>query len=978
MPTLESLNTLKRQINALGGEPRILSERGETIADVAPPHPPPPPPPEPDTDLEPTNGGTREMEALFGSFDDDSALDTDDFDTSASNVSPRDERELGTPAPGEPMDTAGLELGDGEELLFDDSGEIEDSEAVPIQAAAPDEFEEAEDVEALDAAGDQAAGDQEASETPAPGMQQPESPGEGSIEELTLDDSLNFDEEIGADALSDIRDIEDDSQQFSMDDFGEEYNFAEGDSGLTDDFGVESLERSLDEAAEDEVESFSISENDLALIQDTLRRLPRNLKLAVEELLADDRRGPEVLQPLIDSLINGEAPRALAARFYRITKRRIELPRGFERKSGRALELRRQSLSYRLMREGWPVLRTVFGVITVTWILGAAVFMWVYRPLKAASLYRDGLEDIAADDIEGAVVKFRDAWDGWPLFGSREDEDRIADAPIVVKGWKDASRWLDYARTLRRRKHWDSADRFYVGYLAAKPADKNARLEYAEFLSSILGRFESAIKILESAPSARWGQGWDRDYTLAAGDVHLQWAEEDPAQFESARLRYAEALERSRNDERAILSMMRYHLKIGDSENIRTLLPIFLDEKPGRTDEPELAAEVFAELAEYHLARGDTGESLRFVTLARAADPGAPEPFFAEARYRRIMGDEFSELNAYRQTLVNLSGREFVNRDHLKMKILSLAGIGRISAAAEYSTAMNSYAKAVKIYEEARSRGILGASPEYGRIYLELGDIVYRGRGSGDDLTFTLTSGLESQSRGPDRSAELELAEAYYTEAEALFSRTRGETGLPAYALYRRAYARYMLGRNDALIDFYRVVRRRPDDYESRMALAGVLLRSGDYEASRSQYTRAVELLDGELSRSGGVLAPNERQSHKELLLRYIAAWNNMGVGRARSAARGSGDNDYAEALSAFTIASDYQDRVSTDMDQLQSRGARALRDSDERRVMRFADARRRFESADTYPYRNRARLLGLEEGEYLAYTNIPSDLITP
>ena len=977
MPTLESLNTLKRQINALGGEPRILSERGETIADVAPPAPPPSPPPEPDTDLEPANGGTREMEALFGSFD--------DFDTSASELSPEDEQNLDAPDPGEPdpgesMDAAGLELGDGEELLFDDSGEIEDSEAVPIRVAASDEFEDAEEVEALDAAGDQVADDQEASEDPAPGMQQPDSPVEGSIEELTLDDSLNFDEEIGTDALSDIRDVEDDSQQFSMDDFGEEYNFAEGDSGLTDDFGVESLERSLDEAAEGEAESFSISEDDLDLIQDTLRRLPRNLKLAVEELLADERRSPEVLQPLIDSLINGESPKSLAARFYRITKRRIELPRGFERKSGRALELRRQSLSYRLMREGWPVLRTVFAVITVTWILGAAVFMWVYRPLKAASLYREGLENIVADDIEGAVVKFRDAWDGWPLFGSPEDEDRIADAPIVVKGWKDASRWLDYARTLRRRKYWDSADRFYVGYLAAEPADKDARLEYAQFLSNILGRFESAIKILDSAPPGRWGRGWDRDYTLAAGDVYLQWAEEDPAQFEGARLRYAEALERSRNDERAVLSMMRYHLKIGDSENIRTLLPIFRDEKPGRTDEPELAAEVFAELAEYHLTRGDTGESRRFVTLAAAADPRAPEPFFAEARYRRIMGDDVSELNAYRRTLVNLSGREFVNRDHLRMKILSLAGIGRISAAdaSEYSTAMNSYAKAVKIYEEARSRGILGASPEYGRIYLELGDIVYRGRSGGDDLTFTLTSGLESPSRGPDRSAELELAEVYYTEAEALFSPARGDTRLPAYALYRRAYARYMLGRDDALIDFYRVVRRRPDDYESRMALAGVLLRSGDYEASRSQYTRAVELLDGELRRSGGVLTPNERQGHKELLLRYIAAWNNMGVGRARSAARGSGDNDYAEALSAFTIASDYQDQVSTDMDQLRSRGARALRDSDERRIMRFADGRSRFESADTYPYRNRARLLGLEEGEYLAYTDIPSDLTTP
>ena len=187
-----------------------------------------------------------------------------------------------------------------------------------------------------------------------------------------------------------------------------------------------------------------------------------------------------------------------------------------------------------------------------------------------------------------------------------------------------------------------------------------------------------------------------------------------------------------------------------------------------------------------------------------------------------------------------------------------------------------------------------------------------------------------------------------------------------------------MLGRSDALIDFYRVVRRRPDDYESRMALAGVLLQNGDYEASRSQYTRAVELLDDELRRSGGVLNPNERQAHRELLLRYIAAWNNMGVGRARSAARGSGEAAYAEALSAFTIASDYQDRVSIDMEELRSRGAQAVRDSSDRRIRRSEGGRSRLESANTYPYKNRARLLGLEEGEYLAYSDIPSDLLAP
>ena len=686
---------------------------------------------------------------------------------------------------------------------------------------------------------------------------------------------------------------------------------------------------------------------------------------------------PEDLKPLIDALISGESPKSLVVRFRAITKRKIELPRSYEKRSGRALEDRRASLVYGLVREGWPVIRVILLVVSIGWVLGAAIFMWVYRPLMAERLYARGLDAIAVDDVDEAVMYFYDAWDGWPLFiPDEEGADRIADSPIVVKGWKNNNRWLDYAAALRRRKHWDAAEIFYEGYLKVKPGSKEVRLEYSEFLSGVLGKYEEALGLLEEAP-LRGRSKWDRDYILAAGDVLLDWAEDDPTKYEEARNRYAKVLEISRNDERAILSMMRYHLRLADDEEIDRLLPIFDSEVPGRSDAPELAAEVFAGLGEYHLARGNAEDSRRFINLALAADPLAPEPPFVDAMYWRLVGEKQRELMAYRRTLVNLDGRESLSRGNLKMRILTLGGMGRIQATnKEYGKATASYSKALDLFEDARMRNQLGAAPAYGRLYLELGDIMYRGIQTGGDLPLSLALKQESLIEGSDRYFQLLQAVQYYNEAEELFDRGGGGSRLPSDSLYRRAYARYVIGLDGALLDFHRVARQMPEDYEARMALATVLLDSGDYEASRSQYTRAIELLDDELHRTGGILNPLDRQSHTELLLRYVVSWNNLGVGRARSAARGGGEDDYAAALSAFTMASEYLDEVYDDMTDLNSRGAVGMRDIEERRIISESDGRNLLIEKATYPYINRLRLLGLdnaEDGEdiYLMYPDV-------
>jgi len=927
MPSLNVLDTLKTQINALGDEPRLLSERGRAPLESIPPETAPDVP----------------------------AIDTDIGDITKEDISETLDADL--------REAEHLEIPDG----FED---IEELAKPDVDDSAFDEPDTLDIEEAL--------GDIDTTENPA-------------AIELFLDEEFSLDEkeEFATESAD-----KDETPEFSADDFGDEYSLDEEEVSLTKDLSIDDTDLQ-DEQAEDEegdeTQGFAIDEADFHSIQRTLGKLPRNLKIALEELLADERRTPTDIKPLVDALIAGRRIRYLAAKYKAITKRTIKLPRSYAKRSGLLREQQRASLAYRLLSEGWSIVRVILLVISVSWVLGAVVFMWVYRPIMGERLYAKGLDAIVVDDLAAADQYFFDAWDGWPLFQTEAVADRIGGASIVVKGWKKNKRWLDYARTFRNRRHWTAARDFYEGYLKVKPESKDVRLEYVDFLSEVLGEYQAAINILENLPPQS-SRRWDREFTLAAGDVFLDWSEDDPSKYEKARFRYAKVLENSRNDERAILSMMKYHLRLKNDEEIELLRPFFNQEIPQRTEAPTLAAEVYSDLARYLMARGEMKESRRFINLALGADPAAPEPSFVDALYWRQVEDDQQELQAYKRTLVNLEGRDSLTKNDLEMRILTLGGIGRIQAerasklslnsqetADAFSLAKTSYLKAIDLFEDAMSRNQVGATPEYGKLYLEMGDILYQGIHRGSDLSFTLASDRKLIEHGTPRFNELQQAERYYNQAERLFGRDSGYS-LPPYSLFRRGYIRYLMNRDDALLDYYRVARIESENYEARIALGTVLLSGGDYEASRSQYTRAIELLDDELQRDGEAFNPADRQSHTELLLRYVVAWNNLGVGRAHTAAQGGKKENNALALSAFTIASEYLDEVMVGMDSITSRGAVAMRDTEERRIVSELDGRTFHLDTASIPYINRMRLLGLDEAEdggqvYLSYPDIPSEL---
>lgn len=786
----------------------------------------------------------------------------------------------------------------------------------------------------------------------------------------------------------DIEESPEDSQQFSLEDFGDEFSSIDEDKSVDEVISQDDIALPKDDFSDsgDEDSSFSLEEDEFQRLQNAINNFPQNLKLVIESFLGDDRWEVDTVKEFIDAILKGESLKSLVHRYYSITKRRIILPRRYKKQSGEFFEKRRALYIYQLFNKHWPLLQKTLLVVGAVWIMGLSLFTWVYRPLVAEILYTRGLDSIAMDEKAAAVDSFNDAWNGWPLFTSSDDD--IGESPIVVKGWKNKNRWLDYARAFRKRKYWDEAADFYSGYLAVKPDAIDERIEFGRFLYDVLGKHESAIQVLES--SSKLFQRHP-ELILAAGDVYLDWADTDPSRYENARLNYARALERARKNERAILSMMRYHLRLKNRKEVYTLLPIFNDEVPGDSSEPELAGEVFSSLAEFHLEEENMDEAHRFITLAEHADPAAPEPFYVSALYWRLQGNEQAELSSLQQTLINLDRMESLKHNHIKMQVLTLGGIGilyseqasRLSpdsrdAGEVRSMALDNLNRAVNLYSDAHSRKILAASPEYGSIFLGFGNFLYQtNKGESE---FSLETNQESLRIPDDSMSNLWLAEHYYNRAEELYDRGNGSSNLPDRALYRRAYVRHLLGMDGAVADFHRISRRRPDDYNSRLALAAVLLDSGDYEASRIQYQRSIELLDEELNSSMGILDFENKSAHRELFIRYVAAWNNLGVSQARSAAgRGGRNDDYAAALSAFTTASEFLDRVTIDQTALNSRGVTGLRDDNSRRIVERIDGLNFLKEKATLPHHNRLILLGknetsFEETDYLAYSGIPSD----
>lgn len=606
----------------------------------------------------------------------------------------------------------------------------------------------------------------------------------------------------------------------------------------------------------DEVEEIQLRDEELVQFQKTLSGYPLNLRIACEELIAEQAVAPELMSRLVKLLIRGAPAREAAALAGKILGRTIPIPRGFEKNTGEALEAEQASFAYIFVHNFLPVLRLFLLVAIVAASLFYLVFQFIYIPARAESFYRMGYERIFAGEYQRANDRFSQA------FGIHRN-----------KQW-----FYRYAEAFRDERQYLYAEQKYDELLKFYPRDKKGVLDYAAMETEYQRNYAKADELLrrdllDYAPD-------DKEGLLALGDNSLAWGEIDKSKYEDARFAYARLLDKYGWADPVVERMLLYFIR---TDNLKEVLPLqayFMENKRRK-----ISAVSLAELGGYLLdkrveeVRGvpneyvEQIEGIRDLLLrAVAADPALPESHYHLARYYHYLSNAAEERVTLETAIRAFDAapegaiRRITCRIDAQKRYADILINNR-----EFFPAEEQLVKGAGIYEDAFARRLLSRSPEFGRLYAGLGDLEY----------FT-------------KAGNMERALQYYLRSEQ-------HGWAPPEMRYRMGSAYYHLGEwRDALERFFTASAELPLNRRLLYALGNASYQRGDYFAAQGYYNRLLDILEMERSRLP-LLLPNDEPEFIELAERLMIARNNMGAAYEILAEQ-TGDNRYrSRALALYS-----------------------------------------------------------------------------
>jgi hypothetical protein len=606
------------------------------------------------------------------------------------------------------------------------------------------------------------------------------------------------------------------------------------------------------------VDEIKLSEAELARLQKTLSGYPLNLRIACEEIIAEEVVEPEKLSKLIRHLINGSPAKETALLAGHILGRIISIPKGFEKSSGEALEAEQASFAYIFVHNFLPILR-LLGVIAVLVVsLFFLIYTFIYLPGKAESIYKQGYERIFAGEYQQANVRFSEAFD-----------------THRKKDW-----FYKYAEAFRDERQYIYAEQKYDELLRYYFRDKKGILDYANLETYYLRNYAKADsllrrQLLDYAPN-------DYDGLLAVGDNSLIWGEVDPSKYEDARYAFARVMDKYGWKDPVVERMMLYFIRTDDLGQVIYLRQWF-DENKKR----KMSANTLAELGGYFLdkqleeVRGVPNEYLEYIDRVRdllqeaiQGNPALPESYYHLARYyNRLSGveEERSALeyairafdNAPEESIRRLNYRIDTHQRYADLLINSR----------EFIPAEEQLVRGINLYEDAISRRLMSRSPQYGRLYSGLGDLEY----------FT-------------KIGDMEAALRFYRRAE--------QNGYaPPEMQYRMGSAYYQLEDwRNALEYLFTASSSLPLNDRVLFALGNTALKRGDYFASNGYYNRLINILEGQRVRLPSLL-PSDRPDYLELAERLMMARNNAGVACEMLAAQTGNRSYITRAMALYAEA---------------------------------------------------------------------------
>jgi len=949
MPELEAIERVKQSINSLADEPAILAEQGIALEDVAPVNPASRLEQDvPDEEAAPISENLDELlsrpdegEEIFADMDeipsmdmsdsldleeggldlplsqdqpsldddlselDDELPSLDDERPSLDDELPSLDEELPSldeelpsldeelPSLDEELPSLDEELSGNEEdqaSLDDDLSALEE-ELPSLDDSGMDELDSLEEISLAP----------EGEELPEVGAALDELSSELEEAELSgeLDGDLDMTDDFGLNEIGDdfLDDMDDDSEgSFSLDDLGQEFTLEEEEKEISSDIGLdlEGLEKSIDDAdSKSHEDEFELTSEEMKQVKEALYHLPRNLKLELEELMADPDTPVDDLEKVIQMLIRKAPIKSLASQVGKIRGKKIEIPRGYQKLNVQEYAQEQNALINQFRDKVWPRVLTGLLGFFILWLLFLISFNFIYRPLKARSFYDQGLERIAEDEFDRGDYLFDQAYNGWEI------------GNFSVKGWPRKERYYQYAEAYKMRRTFDRASMVYRDLLLEYPREKEARLDYADMLARNMARFQEAEKILleanplhlmevdrgqrtyDTVPVKELAEIEDFEQLLKLGDVYFLWGESDPAMYEKARYIYSYTIGYKRNTDEVSLRLLRYFLRMDNREQIERWVVTYKDKEKVYAEE-RFQSEVFSETAGWLLDRRRFGEAEIFLDKAIIAERRIPDVHYQYSRYFRMVHNRERERGALTNALGYLTQQDQSQKKYIFMKIDCYKRLGEMAQDMnDMKQAERNYLLALSIFEEARRRNLVGTTESIGELYYRLGEIHF------------------------SVHQDYDQALAYYNKAQDNFydyTQIRYRKGY-IYYTHKGDYSR-------ALLEFYKCSRSLPQNRNILFAMANTLYLREDYSGAVSHYERLLTSLREEEQRIG-ILLPEQKEEHLSLILQLMKVFNNLGAAQYKMSERSPNRVLVSLSLSQFTYSSEYYDRISRDQDTM-------------------------------------------------------------
>lgn len=645
-------------------------------------------------------------------------------------------------------------------------------------------------------------------------------------------------------------------------------------------------------------EEIELTPEQFARLKKSLEALPRNLKVAVQDLIGDGKAAGADLSKLISLLLGGASAQEIATLAGRISGKRIRIPAGYEKKTGVAFEAEQRTFAYAFRENILPLLRVVVLTVLVGGLLGFFGYSYVYKPLYASTNYRAGYAQIANNRFTLANERFARAVGVWPM-----------------KSW-----FYRYAEAFADKRQYVLAEEKYDDLLRRFRDDRKGILDYARMESARLADYEKADALLKRILDNNM---YDYDAVLAAGDNDMEWGEKLPAKLEAARFSYATLIEKYGVKEDLLFRMLRFFIRTDNGEEVERLR-LYYASRP----EVKINAEVFAELGGYLVDHRRLEHAQDVLFRADKVKPGLAEVHYNLARYYRIVQRPADEKKALDAVVQRMKITDALTTKRLSMEIDTFTRRGEYNyTIKEYIASEKDLQTAITLVEQNQRMKLIGKDKLFGRPYAALGDIYYYIQGDFVSAGAQYQNAIANQFTDPELSYKIgyiQYAGRDYKGALASFASTEDQS---AYPSGNEALAPAAPGESGVAVGG---VPAAPSPTSVRVpvnllfALGDSFFQRGDFFAAQGYFLGLLDRLETKKA-AIGALRPLELPEHRALLDTLVKVNNNLGVTMIKLSERTGDRKKRSEALVYLTTASQIADSLSRAPDSVQRNENRNL-----------------------------------------------------